>query len=178
VIFATLVIQAPTLRPLARVLNLHSDGSAADEEAHARLASAEAGLRVLDAIDDKGIRYPEVARYLRQRHRQRARRWAAAEATRFENRILDHGHVVSMPPSHQAGALDEKRAAEYRQIRSSMIAAEQQALLDLRDDGTIGDDVMTSINRELDLEQILLDSAQPVVESAREVQPSPSAPMS
>jgi Na+/H+ antiporter len=179
VIFATLVIQAPTLRPLARVLNLHSDGSAADEEAHARLASAEAGLRVLDAIDSRGIRYPEVARYLRQRHRQRARRWAAAEATRFANRdLVDHGHVVSMPPSHQAGALDEKRAAEYRQIRSSMIAAEQQALLDLRDNGTIGDDVMTSINRELDLEQILLDSAQPVVEPAREVQPSPSAPMS
>ena len=83
-----------------------------------------------------------------------------------------------MPPSHQAGALDEKRAVEYRQIRSSMIAAEQQALLDLRDNGTIGDDVMTSINRELDLEQILLDSSQPVLEPAREVLASPSAPMS
>jgi CPA1 family monovalent cation:H+ antiporter len=175
VIFATLVIQAPTLRPLARVLGLRGDGSAGDEEVHARLTAAEAGLRALDELANDGSVYPEVARYLRQRHRQRARRWAAQEARRFEHRAsdIDHRHSVSAPASHQAGALDEKRAAEYRRIRSAMIAAERRALLELRDRGDIGDDVMTSINHELDLEQMLLDSSQPVIEPTREVQVAP-----
>jgi CPA1 family monovalent cation:H+ antiporter len=172
VIFASLVVQAPTLRPFARLLGLHADGRAEDEEAHARLTSAEAGLRALDDIAKRDSPYPEVARYLRQRHRQRARRWAAQEAKRLENHPseIEHQHSVSSPPSHEFGALDEKRAAEYSRIRSTMIGAERRALLELRDSGAIGDDVMANVNRELDLEQMLLDSSQPVVEPTREVQ--------
>src|SRR5206468_7225483 len=49
VIFVTLVVQGPTLAPLARWLGLQSDSRGEDEEAHARLAAAEAGLHVLDA---------------------------------------------------------------------------------------------------------------------------------
>jgi Na+/H+ antiporter len=182
VIFATLVIQAPTLRPLARLLGLHGDGSAEDEEAHARLTAAEAGLRALDELANDGAAYPEVARYLRQRHRQRARRWAAHEARRFQHREdrasdIDHRHSVTAPPSHLAGALDEQRATEYRRIRSSMIEAERRALLELRDGGSIGDDVMSTLNRELDLEQMLLDSSQPVIEPTREVQVAPDEPV-
>jgi monovalent cation/hydrogen antiporter len=171
VILATLVIQAPTLRPLAHVLGLHADGSVQDEEAHARLASAEAGLVALDELPRDGVEYPEVLRYLRQRHLQRARRWAADEARRVHDRPgeIDHRHFVSSPPSHEAGALDERRTVEYRRIRSAMIAAERRALFGLRDDGTIGDDVMTTVQYELDLEQMLLDSAQPVVEPPSEV---------
>ena len=53
-----------------------------------------------------------------------------------------------------------------------MIAAERRALFDLRDRAVIGDDVMTTVQHELDLEQMLLDSAQPVVEPPSEVQVS------
>lgn len=173
VIFATLVIQAPTLRSLARALGLRADGRAEDEDVHARLTAAEAGLRALDQVaDHEEFRYPEVARYLRQRHRQRARRWAAQETRRFENRTseIDHQHSVSSPPSHDGGALDENRAAEYRRIRSMMIGAERRALVRLRDSGEIGDDVMEKVQHELDLEQMLLDGSQPVVEPPAEVQ--------
>ena len=170
VILVTLVLQGPTLRPFARWLRLRGDGRAQDEEAHARLTAAEAGLRVLDSPDVTGTAYPEVARYLRQRHRQRARRWAAREA-RQRARMPDepaHDHFVTAP-SHDAGAIDEARAAEYRRVRSAMIGAEQQALLDLRDHGEIGDDVMRAVQRELDLEQVLLDSPEPVIEPSREL---------
>ena len=50
-------------------------------------------------------------------------------------------------------------------MRATMIRAERQALLDLRDGDVIGDDVMRRIQRDLDLELILLDSREPVVES-------------
>lgn len=170
VILVTLVIQGPTMRPFARWLRLRADGRVEDEEAHARLTAAEAGLRVLDSPEAARTGYPEVPRYLRQRHRQRARRWAAREAHRFENRPNEpaHDHVVTAP-SHEAGVLDERRAAEYRRLRSAMIRAEQEALLKLRDRGEIGDDVMRTVLRELDLEQVLLDSPEPVIEPSREL---------
>ena len=159
VIFASLVMQAPLLRPLARRLQLGIDPTTADEEAHARLTSAEAALRALDGVAGDGLRYPEVARYLRQRYRQRARRWAAQEArqARFAPSEIDHHHLVSSPPSHDAGKLDERRGIEYARIRSAMIRAERQAVIALRDNGTIGDDVMATVQRELDFEQILLE---------------------
>jgi CPA1 family monovalent cation:H+ antiporter len=170
VILVTLVLQGPTMRPFARWLHLQADERAQDEEAHARLTAAEAGLRVLDTPAIGATNYPEVTRYLRQRHRQRARRWAAREAHQLQGHAdqLTHDHFVSAP-SHDAGDLDERRAAEYRRLRSAMIRAEQGALLALRDRGEIGDDVMRNVQRELDLEQVLLDSPEPVVEPTREL---------
>lgn len=169
VILLTLVIQGPTLAPLARLLRLERDRGGDDEEAHARLSAAEAGLRVLTAPEVADSPYPEIARYLRQRHRQRARRWAAQESRRMTHPPNDaaHDHLIAAP-SHEDGALDDRRAAEYRRIRSAMIGAERQALLDLRDGDVIGDDVMRRVQRDLDLELILLDSREPVVEPTSE----------
>lgn len=170
VILLSLVGQAPTLRPLARALGLRSDSRADDEEAHARLTTAEAALRALDELMTGELPSPEVARYLRQRYRQRARRWAAQEARgpALGPTEIDHRHEVSLSPSHQAGMRDELRAAEYERLRAVMIAAERRALIELRDAGTIGDDVMATVQRELDFEQIVLEGSQPVVESPRE----------
>jgi CPA1 family monovalent cation:H+ antiporter len=163
VILATLLLQGATLRPLARWLKLRDDDRADDEEAHARLTAAEAGLRALDSPALSESAQPEVARYLRQRHQQRARRWASREARSDTRDALSHRHAIAAPP-HEAEVLDERRAAEYRRIRSTMIRAEQQALRELRDRDEIGDDVMRHVQRELDLEQLLLNSPAPVTE--------------
>jgi monovalent cation/hydrogen antiporter len=170
VIFVTLVVQGPTLAPIARLLRLREDVNAKDEEAHARLTAAEAALRVLDSPAIAATAQPEVVRYLRQRHRQRARRWASREARRGFHQPGEQSrdHIVSAP-SHDMGLLDERRAAEYRRIRAAMIDAEDKSLLEMRDRGVIGDDVMRRVRRELDLERILLDSPQPVVERSSEV---------
>jgi len=166
VIFVTLVVQGPTLAPMARLLRLRKDRSEQDEEAHARLTAAESGLRVLDSA---ATSHPEVVRYLRQRHRQRARRWAGHDARSGFHGSDDGDHVV-VPPEHDRRLIDERRAAEYGRIRRAMIDAEDKAVLDLRDRGVIGDDVMRRLRRELDLERILLDSPAPVIEPSSEVQ--------
>jgi CPA1 family monovalent cation:H+ antiporter len=169
VILLTLVVQGPTLAPFARLLGLRADRRGQNEEAHARLSATEAGLNVLTAPEFANSRFPEIARYLRQRHRQRARRWAALEAREMTHAPNEDGHEHFVAaPSHDAGTLDEGRAAEYRRVRSAMIRAEREALLDLRDRDIIGDDVLRRVQRDLDLEMILLDSREPVVEPSSE----------
>lgn len=169
VILVTLVVQGPTIAPMARWLGLHADDRGGTEEAHARLSAAEAGLGVLASPQIADSPYPEIARYLRQRHRQRARRWASLEARQQAHppNGEPHEHFVAAP-SHEAGALDDRRAVEYRRVRSEMIRVERQALLDLRDRDVIGDDVMRRVMRDLDLETILLESREPVIEPASE----------
>jgi Na+/H+ antiporter len=170
VIFITLVVQGPTLAPFARRLGIGADEEEVAEDAHARLAAAEAGLRTLEDPAIASSQYPEVVRYLRQRHRQRARRWAAREAEPHEGESEDVEHEhFTIAPSHEAAEIDERRADEYRRVRSVMLAAEQESVLDLRDRGVIGDGVMRRIQRDLDFETMLLETSEPVIEPASEV---------
>lgn len=170
VIFFTLVFQGPTIAPLARFLRIGTDEDEGAEEAHARLAVAEAGLRALDDLSTNG-NYPEVARYLRKRHLQRARRWAAKEQDEEAHTVhtddTPHQHFT-VAPSHDSALIDERRGDEYRRVRGAMLKAEQQAVLDQRDKGVIGDDVMRRILRDLDLETILLETSEPVIEAPAE----------
>jgi len=170
VIFMTLVLQGPTLAPFARWLGIVAVDEDAAEDAHARLAAAEAGLRALEDPAFASSDYPEVVRYLRQRHRQRARRWAAREAEPHpgESEDVTHEHFT-VAPSHEAAVIDELRADEYRRVRSAMLGAEQNAILDLRDSGVIADDVMRRIQRDLDLETMLLETSEPVIDTVSEV---------
>jgi CPA1 family monovalent cation:H+ antiporter len=172
VIFITLVVQGPTVAPFARLLGIRANDEEVAEEAHARLAAAEAGLRTLDEPAIASSQYPEVVRYLRQRHRQRARRWAAREQephdAESEDVAHDHDHFT-IAPSHEAAAIDDRRGEEYRRVRSAMLHAETEAILDLRDRGVIDDDVMRRIQRDFDLETLLLETSEPVIETVSEV---------
>ncbi len=172
VIFITLVVQGPTIAPFARLLGIRANDEEVAEEAHARLAAAEAGLRTLDEPAIASSQYPEVVRYLRQRHRQRARRWAAREQephdAESEDVAHDHDHFT-IAPSHEAAAIDDRRGEEYRRVRSAMLHAETEAILDLRDRGVIDDDVMRRIQRDFDLETLLLETSEPVIETVSEV---------
>jgi len=164
------IVQGPTLAPLLHRLHLSAGESDEAEESHARLAIAEAGLNALDDPKIAASPYPEVVRYLRKRHLQRARRWAAEESALHDEDTGDiaHHHLVHAP-SHAAGALDERRAAEYRRVRSAMLDAEQAAVLKLRDDGVLADDIMRRIQRDLDLETLLLETSEPVRDSAGDI---------
>ncbi len=175
VIFITLVLQGPTLAPVARWLRIGtgSESEESAEEAHARLAAAEEGLKTLEDPAFANSGYPEVVRYLKQRHRQRARRWAAREEDEEAHHAsapdeITHEHFT-VAPSHEAAVIDERRAEEYRRVRSAMVDAEQKAVTDLRDRGVIGDDVMRRIQRDLDLETMLLETSEPVIETVSEV---------
>jgi hypothetical protein len=50
-----------------------------------------------------------------------------------------------------------------------MLDAEQSAVIELRDSGAIGDDVMRRVQRDLDLESMLLETSDPVIETVSEV---------
>lgn len=175
VIFITLVVQGPTLAPVARWLRIASSDEREDgvEEAHARLAAAEEGLKILEDPAIAGSAYPEVVRYLKQRHRQRARRWAAREDDEDAHRAMAASEIAhqhfTLAPSHDAASIDERRAEEYRRVRAVMMDAEQKAVTSLRDRGVIGDDVMRRIQRDLDLETMLLETSEPVIETVSEV---------
>ena len=150
-------------------------------------ASREAAISMLAEPAIANSPYPEVVRYLKQRHRQRARRWAAREEDEDAHRQAEPGEQQTLPsdeqplpkdadhehftvaPSHESAAIDDRRAEEYRRVRSAMLAAEQQAILDLRDSGVIGDDVMRRIQRDLDLETMLLETSEPVIDTVSEV---------
>ncbi len=139
VVLATLVINGPTLRPLAIALGLCDDGSEEQEEAAAaRLASEQAGLYALDTMTGDESPEVEIADFLRQQHGTIARRW-----------------------SRKSQAEDERRATTYRRFRSGMIAAGRLAILRLRDGDKISDDVLRRVQREFDLEELLLESSDP-----------------
>ncbi|HEY4130372.1 MAG TPA: Na+/H+ antiporter [Gemmatimonadaceae bacterium] len=156
VIFGTLVLQGFTLVPLLHVLHLSGGGEADGEEAHARRVVAEAGLEKLNAIAGQRPADATVVRLLRDRYRGRLRRWAVRDRALHSgpNKDADHQRLSD----DDAG--EERHAESYRAVRGATIDAERKAVIDLRDNGTIGDDVMRRVQRELDLESMMLDSIE------------------
>lgn len=120
-IFATLILQGLTVRPLLHLLRL-SDAETTDEkeEQHAREVVADAGLKRLDELAPRD----DTATWLRERERRRLGRWSKHD----------------------------------RVLRMAMLEAERNALIQLRDEETISDDVMRRVLRDLDLETMILES--------------------
>lgn len=143
VILATLVLQGLSLPAVIRLLGVQADYGADVEERTARHRVAAAGLRALDEAAGDGDE--DLVGRMRERHSHRVHRYAAGEGD------------GAAPTDHD----DERIAADYRRIRARMIAAEREELVRLRDGKVIGDDVMRTIQYELDLEQMLLDSPSP-----------------
>jgi CPA1 family monovalent cation:H+ antiporter len=153
VVFTTLVLQGLTIGPLTRRLGLQGDTVPEQEEAHARHVVASAGLERLEHLADSGGNSTEIVDTLRRRHRRRARRWETRE------RHLGSRPIGRHDPSPEADAGDEAHASSYRRLRGAMLDAERRAVVDLRDRGVIGADVLRRIERDLDLEVMLLDEA-------------------
>ncbi len=155
VILGTLVLQGFTLVPLLNVLKLSGDGEDDGEEAHARRVVAQAGLEKLTTIAERNPANSSVVHLLRDRYRSRLRRWSARDRAQ---------HAVSNDVEHRRLDGDdrgeERQAESYKVVRRATIDAERKAVIDLRDDGTIGDDVMRRVQRELDLESMMLDSLE------------------
>lgn len=153
VILATLVVQGPTLAPLIRWWGL-TEGESDTEEAHARRVVAEAGLRRLEEEARRDGVDRATARYLEATYRRRVQRWAARDRARHGQEDEDHSRLAGID-----GSRAEHLATAYRTLRAAMIEGEREALVRLRDQGVIGDDVLRRVQRDLDLETMLLESA-------------------
>jgi CPA1 family monovalent cation:H+ antiporter len=154
VILATLVLQGPTLAPLIRRWGLTEVGSGT-EEAHARRVVAEAGLRRLEAEATRDGVDRATARSLEATYRRRVQRWSARDRERHGERDDDHARLAGID-----GGRAEQLASAYRRLRTAMIEDEREALIGMRDQGVIGDDVLRRIQRDLDLETMLIEAAQ------------------
>ncbi|HEU4942651.1 MAG TPA: Na+/H+ antiporter [Gaiellaceae bacterium] len=138
VILGTLVVQGLTLPPLLRWLDLPLDGRVEKEEAKARIRAAEAALHRLEELMDEDWVHPDTAERLRGLYGFRRDRFRS----RFE------------PDSD--GAIED-RSVNYQRLRRELLDAERQAVLQLRRDGYIDDDVRRRVERDLDLEEERLE---------------------
>lgn len=138
IILVTLVGQGLTLPALVKALNLPSDREWSPEEAIARLEAAQAALDRLDELEEDEMISEEALRRLRDLYRARFRQCMA---------IIGG----EKPPD----ALQEQRM-RYGEVRRDLIQAERAAILNLRNEGKVSQDVQRLIERDLDLEEARL----------------------
>ena len=138
VILGTLVVQGLTLPALIRLLRLEDDGSAEREAAKGKIRAAEAALSRLEELVDEGGVREDTAERLRGLYGFRRDRFAS----RF-----DDGADGSV----------EERSQNYQRLRRELLEAERAAIVNLRREGIINDDVMRGLERDLDLEDARLD---------------------
>ena len=137
VILATLVVQGLSLPAVIRALGLEDDRIGEKEETHGRIQVAEAAIERLDElVDEDWVREDTVER-IRGMYTYRRNRFAS----RFDG---DPDGV-------------EERSAAYQRLMVELLGAQRQRLVEMRDEGSIGDEVMHRIERDLDLEESRLE---------------------
>jgi monovalent cation/hydrogen antiporter len=138
VILVTLVGQGLTLPGLIRVLRIQTDDGAEREDAKARIKAADAALQRLAELEGEEWVYDDTAERLRGSYRFRRNRYQA----RLDG--IDDDGV-------------EDRSQRYQRLRRELLDAEREAVLRLRNEGVITEDVMHRVERDLDLEDSRLD---------------------
>jgi CPA1 family monovalent cation:H+ antiporter len=140
VVLVTLVFQGLTLPAVIRLLGLEDDGVDDELEAKARIKSAYAGLARLDElVADGGVREDTA---------ERLRGGYTFRIDRFRSRLAGSEGDDGI----------EERSQAFQRLRYELLEAERQALVELRRRGTINDDVMNRVQRDLDLETERLDA--------------------
>jgi CPA1 family monovalent cation:H+ antiporter len=138
VILVTLVGQGLTLPWLIRVLHVKDDGGAEREDAKARIKAADAALARLEELAAEGWVREDTAERTRAQYRFRTNRFRA----RYDG-VDDEGV--------------EERSQQYQRLRRELLEAERQAVIRLRNEGVITEDVMQRVQRDIDLEDLRLD---------------------
>ena len=109
------------------------------EESKARIHAADAALARLEELADEDWVRPDTADRLRRQMGFRRDRFAARFSTDDD------------------GAIEEQSRA-YQRLLRELLDAERAAVVALRREGRISDDVMYRVTRDLDLEDARLDA--------------------
>lgn len=140
----TLLIQGSTLAPLIRLLGVGRDGPSQEDtlaEAAAQHAAAQAAVDRLDEhLADEST--PGAPDDVVQRLRDRA-----------QARQLGAWERLGGAPGR---GYDETPSATYRRLRRSMLDAERDTFVRLRNEGRLDDEVFRTVQLELDLEEAML----------------------
>ncbi|HWC86478.1 MAG TPA: Na+/H+ antiporter [Solirubrobacteraceae bacterium] len=138
VIFTSLVLQGLSLPALIRRLQITRDGDEEAEEIRARLMATKAALAQIDELADADWTREDSIDRMRRAYEYRQRRFAARAG-----KIEDDGY--------------EDRSLAYQQLVQLVLGAQREALVKLRNDGEISNEVMNRVVRDLDLEESRLE---------------------
>lgn len=131
VILATLVVQGLSLPPIIRLLHLREDGGLQQEEALAREHAATAALNRLDLVVTESWVSLEQVERVRLQYLQRLER-------------LTQASLAEEQPSNST-------SESVQRLQYETLTAEHMALIGLRDNGTISDEVLHRLEQELDV---------------------------
>jgi CPA1 family monovalent cation:H+ antiporter len=136
-IFATLVLQGLSLPPLIRWLGVKDDGAIEKEERQARLLANQTALARLNQLTEPDSPRQEALNRLR---------------IEYEDHILQ---LQSDEPQN-AGAPLRLFSSEYERLSEEALQLERRTIINLRNDGTISDEVLRRIQRDIDLAEARL----------------------
>ena len=123
---------------MVRVLKLERDDDDEREDAKARIHAVDAGLaRLEELLDEEWVR-EDTAERVRGLYNFRRNRFGARLDGSDEDGI-------------------EARSQDYQRLRLELLDAERMAVVALRNEGRISEDVMNRVTRDLDLEESRLD---------------------
>ncbi|MDX6376719.1 MAG: monovalent cation/hydrogen antiporter, partial [Gaiellaceae bacterium] len=137
VILVTLLVQGLSLPFLIRRLDVHDDGEVA-AEAKARLTAAKAAIRRLDELRDEEWTRDETIERMRAMYEYRTRR--------FRSRFVDDDDTDY-----------DDRSVRYQRAVREVLQAQRDAIIEMRNAGTISSETMHRIERDLDLEDSRLE---------------------
>jgi CPA1 family monovalent cation:H+ antiporter len=138
VILVSLLLEGATLAPLIRLFGLHDDGRLDRVEVKARIKTAKAAIARIDELVGEDWVREETATRLRGLHEFRIRRFRA----RFDD--------------GDDGAIDD-RSVVYQHLQRTVLEAQREELIRLRDARFINDEVLRRIEHDLDLEDARLE---------------------
>src|SRR6266849_692122 len=136
VILVTLVGQGLSLTPLIHLLHLREDGSREREHAQAHLEAARAAQARLNELVEEEWVPEEDLTHLRSVYEDKIKSFTTH---RDGTEVIDDR--------------DGDRPAAKRRLRQEVLKAERNAIIHLRDQGRIDDEVLRQVERELDLEE-------------------------
>jgi CPA1 family monovalent cation:H+ antiporter len=138
VLLVTLLGQGLTFPRVIRALGVTGDGRAEREEAKARLKAARAGMARLEQLATEDWVVPEEADSFRARYQEQADHYRA----HYDGADLES---------------EDERIESTLRLRRELLDAERAAIVRLRDEGYIADDILRRVQHDLDLETVQLD---------------------
>jgi NhaP-type Na+/H+ or K+/H+ antiporter len=139
VIFVTLVLQGLTLPKVIRWSGVRDDGAEEREELLGRRAAVDAALLRLDELAAEEWTYDDTIERMRGAYRYRSRRLDARAGETDDGDGIEH------------------RSLKYQKAVRSVLEAQRNEIVRLRNAGAISNDVMHRLERELDLEDERLE---------------------
>jgi len=131
VIFATLVVQGFTLRPLIRLLGIRADDSAHRKELEARVAIASSVIEHIEGNYSLSLTADELN----------------VIKTKYEIRIQRIRHPENKPDGN------DKVASHLQDIQQQLLLRERELVMNLRISGAISEETLRRFEYELDLEE-------------------------